>query len=93
MNAIQSNLGSFAYLLTKGSHSDNVTRVEIQKINQTLNPYCETFHRSRVLTKQSRRSLSCSWVRGVTRLDGARGKKQVRHPNVQTWSFSEANIL
>jgi len=31
--------------------------------------------------------------RGVTRLDGARGKKQVRRPRVRTWGLSEANLL
>jgi len=31
--------------------------------------------------------------RGVTRLDGARGKKQVWHPHVRTWALSEANLL
>jgi len=30
---------------------------------------------------------------GVTRLDGARGKKQVWRPNVRTWGLSEANVL
>ena len=31
--------------------------------------------------------------RGVTRLDGARGKKQVWRPSVRTWGLSEANVL
>ena len=31
--------------------------------------------------------------RGVTRLDGAWGKKQVWRPHVQTWGLSEANVL
>jgi len=31
--------------------------------------------------------------RGVTRLDGARGEKQVRRPHVRTWGLSEANVL
>ena len=31
--------------------------------------------------------------RGVTRLDGARGKKQVWHPHVRTWGLSKANLL
>jgi len=31
--------------------------------------------------------------RGVTRLDGARGKKQVWRPHVRTWVFTEANVL
>jgi len=26
-------------------------------------------------------------ARGLTRLDGARGKKQVWHPHVRTWGF------
>ena len=30
---------------------------------------------------------------GVTRLDGARGKKQVWRPHVRTWALSEANLL
>ena len=40
-----------------------------------------------------------SWIsrvgtdRGVTRLDGARGKKQVWRPHVRTWGLSEANSL
>jgi len=32
-------------------------------------------------------------TRGVTRLDGARGKKQVWRPHVRTWGFFEANVL
>ena len=31
--------------------------------------------------------------RGVTRLDGARGEKQVRRPHVRTWGLSEAIVL
>jgi len=31
--------------------------------------------------------------RGVTRLDGARGKKQVWCPHVQTWDLLDANLL
>ena len=31
--------------------------------------------------------------RGVTRLDGARGKKQVWRPHVRAWGLSEANVL
>ena len=31
--------------------------------------------------------------RGVTSLDGARGKKQVWCPHVRTWGFLEANVL
>ena len=31
--------------------------------------------------------------RGVTRLDGAKGKKQVWRPHVRTWGLSEANVL
>ena len=41
-----------------------------------------------------------SWVkylivasRDVTRLDGARGKKQLWRPHVRTWGLSEANVL
>ena len=30
---------------------------------------------------------------GITRLDGARGKKQVRRPCVRTWGLPEANVL
>jgi len=37
--------------------------------------------------------MVCPGTRGVTRLDGARGKKQVWHPHVQTWGFSEENLL
>ena len=35
------------------------------------------------------------WVtaRGATRLDGARGKKQVWRPYVRTWGLSEANVV
>ena len=35
------------------------------------------------------------WItaRGITRLDGARGKKQVWRPCVRTWAFSESNSL
>jgi len=32
-------------------------------------------------------------VRGVTRLDGARGKKQVCRTNVRTWGLSKANVM
>jgi len=32
-------------------------------------------------------------TRGVTRLDGARVKKQVWRAHVQTWALSEANLL
>jgi len=31
--------------------------------------------------------------RGVTRIDGARGKKQLWRPHVRTWGLSEANVL
>ena len=31
--------------------------------------------------------------RGVTRLDGARGKMQVRRPHFWTWGIPEANVL
>ena len=34
-----------------------------------------------------------SAVRGVTRSDGARGKKQVWRPHVRNWDLSEANLL
>jgi len=33
------------------------------------------------------------WAGGVTRLDGARCKKQVWRPHVRNWSLSEANVL
>jgi len=35
------------------------------------------------------------WItaRGVTRLDGARGKKQLWCPHVRTWGLSEAKVL
>ena len=32
-------------------------------------------------------------VRGATRLDGARGKKQVWRPHVRNWDLSEVNVL
>jgi len=32
-------------------------------------------------------------VRGITRWDGALGKKQVWRPDVRTWHLSEANVL
>jgi len=32
-------------------------------------------------------------ARGVTRLDGAREKKQVWRPHVRTWGGPEANVL
>jgi len=35
----------------------------------------------------------CRSSRGVPRLDGARGKKQVWRPHVRTWDLSEANVL
>jgi len=31
--------------------------------------------------------------RGVTRLDGAQGKMQVRRPHFRTWGLPEANVL
>jgi len=34
----------------------------------------------------------CITVRGLTKLDGARGK-QVWRPHVWTWGLSEANVL
>jgi len=37
-----------------------------------------------------RRTLT---TRGVTRLDGARGKKQVWRPHVRTWPLSKGNLL
>ena len=38
--------------------------------------------------------LRCSGTpKGVTRLDDARGKKQVWRPHVRTWHFSEPNVL
>ena len=33
------------------------------------------------------------WNRGVTRFDGARGKKLVWCPHIRTWGISEANVL
>ena len=35
----------------------------------------------------------CRSSRGVTRLDGTRGKRQVWRPYVRTWDLSEANVL
>jgi len=35
----------------------------------------------------------CITVRDVTKLDGARDKKQVWRPHVWTWDLSEANAL
>ena len=32
-------------------------------------------------------------IRGVTRLDGARGKQKVRRTHVRLWGLSEANVL
>ena len=37
--------------------------------------------------------VHCITIKGVTRLDGARGKKQVWRPHVWTWALSEANVL
>jgi len=34
-----------------------------------------------------------SGARGVTRLDGARGRKQVWRPHVRTWDVSEVNVV
>ena len=39
------------------------------------------------------KSQSTSHYRGVTRLDGARGRKQVWCPRARTWDLSEANLL
>jgi len=33
------------------------------------------------------------YSRGATRLDGARGKKQLWRPHVRAWGLSEANVL
>ena len=33
------------------------------------------------------------WRRAITRLDGARGKKQVWRPHVRNWGLSETNVL
>ena len=38
-------------------------------------------------------TVVCHVHRGVTRLDGARGKKQVWRPHVRNWGLSEANLL
>ena len=48
-----------------------------------------------LLTLYTRTTQRSIWitVRGVTRLDGARGKKQVWRPHVRTWGLSEANVL
>ena len=35
----------------------------------------------------------CAASRGVTRLDGARGKRQVWRPHIRTWGLSKANLL
>ena len=35
----------------------------------------------------------CQCSRGVTRLDGTRGKKQLWRPHVRTWGLSETNVL
>jgi len=35
----------------------------------------------------------CGGGRGVTRLDGARRKKQFWRPHVRTWGLSEVNVL
>jgi len=35
---------------------------------------------------------NASGTQGVTRLDGARSKKQVWRPHVRTWALSEANV-
>jgi len=40
---------------------------------------------------QRRGVLDYCWVR--TRLDGARGKKQVWRPHFRTWGLPEANVL
>ena len=39
------------------------------------------------------RQCRAGTTRGVTRLDGARGKKQVWRAHVRTWDISEANVL
>ena len=43
-----------------------------------------------VITSNSYTSIE---GRRVTRLDGARGKKQLWHPNIRTWGISEGNLL
>jgi len=43
--------------------------------------------------KQTLPNIWLPEVRGVTRLDGARDKKQVWRPRVRTWCLSEANVL
>jgi len=37
--------------------------------------------------------VCCQCSRGVARLDGARGKKQLWRPHVRTWALSGANLL
>jgi len=43
--------------------------------------------------RTNRRWCKNRLTRGVTRLDGARGKKQVCRPHIWTWDLSEANVL
>jgi len=39
------------------------------------------------------RPTACVMTKSVTRLDGARGKKQIWRPHVRTWGLSEAIVL
>jgi len=44
-------------------------------------------------TAKNQFQARCQCSRGVARLDGARGKKQLWRPHVRTWGLSEANVL
>ena len=46
-----------------------------------------------VLSVPYQKQWSVPPVRGVTRFDGARGKKQVWRPHVRNWVLPEANVL
>jgi len=45
----------------------------------------------RVFVSPTERNKSRGRIRGVPRLDGARGKKQVWRPRIRTQSLSEAS--
>jgi len=63
----------------------------ISSINHNLRNYAVV----QLLTLYTWTTQRSIWitVRGVTRLDGARGKKEVWRPHVRTWGLSEANVL
>ena len=66
--------------------------VRLKGINHSLAEHFEIPVNKPNAERRQRRGVLIT-ARGVTRLDGARGKKQVWHPHVQTCGLLEANVL